>query len=1823
MLGYSLGSRSPAPSDAFLDYANRVVATPELQAALTLLPQLLDVTCPILLYSEPGNGLTTFLDIFERHRAPATRVIRFRCTPLSTAQELFSCMIGDLLPSTPPADQSASSSGSDGESPIHDCLDPSMSQRDSFDNIPLLAPGDEGFSLLILEDVHLQLDTGGTLGTIWEIFRHMVEYGEVVCPSSGTRYRLQRVVPLLALSCHALPDQHVPARILRHCVVMGVPCISSRSCEHVVKVSLQDVLAELDEENFQPDATRDVVVELYQGLGASSRPQTGSRPRTASRTRASSRPQTASRSRPSSRPQTASRSRASSRPRTASRPQTASRPATAEPPDEATEGPLSGPASDKGSAKNSFDLPDLDTSTSNGSRLDTGRKSRSASHRNTLPNLHHLLQLTEALRKNARLLQMTLGQSASLIAFEARRIFSSVVESEEELSDRVFRIVKNKFEELEEGLAWWPGQTEEGKKMMTHAKDYNEFVKNIQYPDGLQQIMFTQTHFMALLKLVITMETFWSHAVVVGPPGVGKLSLVKLAAHYNRARVYHLDDYRDEASRVGALRSAVEASGVGGRRTVVVVRDHSVTPQLLDVLHSLAHTGWSETLLGRLRLRGLLEAIRLKGKELPRENKWMTYLEEDEVTSLRHRLITNVKRNLHVCLVSHSRHTSDSWCERYPALRSRWSWVRLDRWDSDTLRQVARRILVPYDIPPHILHQMQAALPSIHLMLAREKGVTVTVSDYVEACRVTVTLLARRRTELRESLSLFKGGMDKLQETGVNVEELKGELNELEPELKATQDEGNRLTQALAQHRNQVAQLRDQMVAQEERVKEKNDCVAAMNDEITQEIGEAMPALEATEKAVKALDKKDLVEVRVLNKPPDLVLAVMEPICILLNVKLRHYLKCYATEPKTNWGLARREGTGRVAGRFREACGGAARQQLDGGIKRATATQEGFTALGNTELTTVLACDEDSRWSAKIKTLMSEAEGVYGECTLGGVAVAYLGALTSSHRDQLLQSVVSILVTSGVVTPAKYDLMETLSTSEQRDTWEAADLYRDPACFLQAALVLSAIRRPLVLDPDHMCVRWLTRLHEEQGGLQVLHAGDEDLLSKVLSAAHARRPILVLHTPTYLTYNLRKLLEVPSHLQTSDGALQEVVMILVTGSATPTLPPELCVHVTRVSFALPPLVLEERLLNDVLKMEREDLYEQRASLTASIMRDQKALEAVDDTILKKLTQASTALLDNEELLAAFYEAKSTSAEFRTRLAECRRTLQKIGNVRDKYRPVATRGRLLFSTSTALRRLSRNYVFSFQHFLHLFSVCITSGGRTETLSFDQRIHSLVVSVTQLVVTHVSRALHPAHRLAFTTALCAAISADAGTLTPPAWRAVLDPSVLDERALVEAVMALEVDFGGVGEDLLKGVRLQLSLHDLVTEVGLTGSRGPAEMPRGRISDFNALMLLRIAKPRQLVAGAREVVNIMLGDPHLLRPDLALGKLLGPEERKLPVLVWADYGRDVAGEVIAAAHARSVAGITRVIMATPAEKAGELDSVGVPNLASLLVNSVQQGGWIIVQGAESPSVLSTLLGAMTSLGSPDVKVHEDFRLVVTVSVTKAAPPDLTLLARPLYSQPAPTIPATLAAAATLINMHNYRHHYSGTRWRRAVWQVAAAHTIASVTRHWHGHPPPPPVPPTHTPRTQMASGPSRPSSASPLPPTPTLELLDEPEAQASAGHVGLDGYVNLEELTGTLKCLYKLSLEYVLDDDTIVHFLAVVYGQQKAWQEIVCSIPGEVGVVSKEAAQSIVTAHLTACLQDLHNLTLDVEYRAFQDDLTTIASDIFEAPTSALDE
>ncbi|KAK7051690.1 hypothetical protein SK128_023320 [Halocaridina rubra] len=144
-------------------------------------------------------------------------------------------------------------------------------------------------------------------------------------------------------------------------------------------------------------------------------------------------------------------------------------------------------------------------------------------------------------------------------------------------------------------------------------------------------------------------------------------------------------------------------------------------------------------------------------------------------------------------------------------------------------------------------------------------------------------------------------------------------------------------------------------------------------------------------------------------------------------------------------------------------------------------------------------------------------------------------------------------------------------------------------------------------------------------------------------------------------------------------------------------------------------------------------------------------------------------------------------------------------------------------------------------------------------------------------------------------------------------------------------------------------------------------------------------------------------------------------------------------------------------------------------------------------------------------------------------------------------------------------------------GAVWRRAVWKVAAVHTIISVTRYWRQtHPLPSPQHPTATPRTQVSQIKEQPSPRGT--PIPCLKL----DAQELPGCRGLDGYLNLGEVVTTLANLYKLSL------------LGVTYGDTEVWHDVIVSLPEEVGVVSKEAAVSIVSGHIATYLPNVHAIT-----------------------------
>lgn len=82
-----------------------------------------------------------------------------------------------------------------------------------------------------------------------------------------------------------------------------------------------------------------------------------------------------------------------------------------------------------------------------------------------------------------------------------------------------------------------------------------------------------------------------------------------------------------------------------------------------------------------------------------------------------------------------------------------------------------------------------------------------------------------------------------------------------------------------------LPQVRKVVIEDETLAKVKAEGTQAIADDAQRDLDEALPALEGANQALNSLDKADISEIKVFTKPPDLVMTVMEAVCILLNCK--------------------------------------------------------------------------------------------------------------------------------------------------------------------------------------------------------------------------------------------------------------------------------------------------------------------------------------------------------------------------------------------------------------------------------------------------------------------------------------------------------------------------------------------------------------------------------------------------------------------------------------------------------------------------------------------------------------------------------------------------------------------------------------------------------------------------------------------------------------------------------------------------------------------------------------------------------------------------
>jgi dynein heavy chain len=279
--------------------------------------------------------------------------------------------------------------------------------------------------------------------------------------------------------------------------------------------------------------------------------------------------------------------------------------------------------------------------------------------------------------------------------------------------------------------------------------------------------------------------------------------------------------------------------------------------------------------------------------------------------------VSRVRTNLHLVLcLSPIGESFRTRLRMFPSLVNCCTIDWFTEWPEQALRSVANFFLINVELDAKVKSgvvdvcvDMQQRVVQLSRKYQQEMGryYYVTPTSYLELINTFKNLLNVQRQEVFDAKARYDNGLSKLLDTANQVNDMQVYLEDLQPKLK----EATIATDALL-----VKITADKIVANEQSViveaeaKKCNEQAREANElkvSCENDLAEAIPALEAAERALKNLDKSDIVEMKAMKKPSNAIKMTMAAISIMLEVKPDKKVKDGDPRIDPYWGPATKE----------------------------------------------------------------------------------------------------------------------------------------------------------------------------------------------------------------------------------------------------------------------------------------------------------------------------------------------------------------------------------------------------------------------------------------------------------------------------------------------------------------------------------------------------------------------------------------------------------------------------------------------------------------------------------------------------------------------------------------------------------------------------------------------------------------------------------------------------------------------------------------------------------------------------------------------------
>merc|ERR1712159_726900 len=161
-------------------------------------------------------------------------------------------------------------------------------------------------------------------------------------------------------------------------------------------------------------------------------------------------------------------------------------------------------------------------------------------------------------------------------------------------------------------------------------------------------------------------------------------------------------------------------------------------------------------------------------------------------------------------------------------------------------------------------------------------------------------------------------------------------------------------------------------------------------------------------------------------------------------------------------------------------------------------------------------------------------------------------------------------------------------------------------------------------------------------------------------------------------------------------------LYFTTKLPNPHYTPELSASTTIIDFTVTMQGLEDQLLSIIVNKEREDLQIQSVQLMKDINSFKSKKAELEAQLLYKLANVQGNLLDDKDIIDVLNNTKKVSQETEAKLAVAGETQKKIQVTCEDYRPVATRGSIIYFLICDMSLVNCMYQTALSQFLDLFN-----------------------------------------------------------------------------------------------------------------------------------------------------------------------------------------------------------------------------------------------------------------------------------------------------------------------------------------------------------------------------------------------------------------------------------------------------------------------------------------------------------------------------------------